>query len=344
MIEQDNPGTVAQLPSTIGSEFAVDMTTMQAVTRAELEQNIVTAKAYPRSLTAFQRDCRSMATLSPEVAQECFYTLPARKGGDGKPIQGPSVRLSEIVVSAWGNCRAGSRIIEEGRDFIVAQGVFHDLERGTVISTEVRRRIVDKYGKRYSLDMIGTTANAASSIAVRNAVFRGIPKALWAGIYRECMAVVRGDAKTMKTRRAEALETLNKMGATNPMIFEALGVKGIEDVGLDEIVQLGGWANAIRDEETTFEDVFEPKEKSKPANGGSRVDQAKEALASRNTGPKYDEATARAALSSAKDVATLEAEWKSITDDYITTARSRPIELDGAYNDRRETLKQAVGK
>lgn len=343
MREQENPGTVEQLPSTIGSEFAVDMSTMQAVTRAELEQNIVTAKQYPRSLTAFQRDCRSMATLSPEVAQECFYTLPARKGGDGKPIQGPSVRLSEIVVSAWGNCRAGSRIIEEGRDFIVAQGVFHDLERGTVISTEVRRRIVDKYGKRYSLDMIGTTANAASSIAVRNAVFRGIPKALWASIYRECMAVVRGDAKTMKTRRAEALETLNKMGATNPMVFAALDVKGIEDIGLDEIVTLGGWANAIRDGETTFEDVFEPKDKEKPATG-SRIEQAKEALAARAPGPKYDEATARAALGAATGLADLELVWKAICDDYVATARKRPIDLDGSYNDRREALKQSAGE
>jgi hypothetical protein len=339
--EQENPGQVVALPS--ANEFSVDLTTIQAITKAELDQQVVTAKAYPRSLTAFQRDCRSMATLSAEVAGECFYTLPARRGGDGKPISGPSVRLAEIVVSAWGNCRVGSRVLEEGRDFIVAQGIFQDMERGTVVSSEVRRRIVDSKGRRYSLDMISTTANAACSIALRNATFRGVPKALWNGIYLEARKVFAGDAKTLAARRADAIDTLTKMGATKPMIFEALGVKGIEDVGLDELVTLGGFAASIRDGEASFEDVFAPKDESaeKPA---TRVDAAKAALKGGPATPKYDEAKARAALSAATNLATLETDWKAITDDYVATGRPRPLELDGAFNDRREALKQAAGE
>lgn len=346
MREQENPGVVETLPSThtIGNDFAADLTTIQAITKAELDQQVVTAKAYPRSLTAFQRDCRSMATLSAEVAGECFYTLPARRGGDGKPISGPSVRLAEIVVSAWGNCRVGSRVLEEGRDFIVAQGIFQDMERGTVVSSEVRRRIVDSKGRRYSLDMISTTANAACSIALRNATFRGVPKALWNGIYLEARKVFAGDAKTLAARRADAIETLTKMGATKPMIFEALGVKGIEDVGLDELVTLGGFAASIRDGEASFEDVFAPKVDTadRPA---TRVEQAKQALSGQaSNSPKYDEASARALIQAATDSLALTSLWKDVCDDYVNTGRKRPIDLDGAYNDKREALKQAAGE
>lgn len=340
-MEQENPGRVDTLPSTqvLGSPGLVDMATMSAITKAELDQQVTTAKAYPRSLTSFQRDCRSMATLTPEVAQECFYVLPARRGGDGKPIQGPSVRLAEIVVSAWGNCRAGSRVLEEGRDFIVAQGQFHDLERGTVISSEVRRRIVDSKGRRYSLDMIATTANAACSIARRNAVFQGIPKALWSSVYRECLAVVRGDVKTLVNRRAEALDTLGKMGATKQMVFDALGVKGLEDIGLDELVTLGGWLNSLRDGEAEFDEIFAPKvdeNKTKPA---TRVEQAKDALKAQDSAPKYDEATARAAIKEAKTLDDLDARWKEITANYRNLGVSVPLELEAARNDRRESLK-----
>ncbi|MFN8826683.1 MAG: hypothetical protein ACK501_17070, partial [Planctomycetota bacterium] len=45
------------------------------------------------------------------------------------------------------------------------------------------RRITGKNGRRYSSDMIGVTGNAACSIALRNAVFRGIPRAFWIDIY-----------------------------------------------------------------------------------------------------------------------------------------------------------------
>lgn len=336
--EQDNPGTVVALPS--ANEFSVDLTTIQAITKAELDQQVVTAKAYPRSLTAFQRDCRSMATLSADVAGECFYTLPARRGGDGKPISGPSVRLAEIVVSAWGNCRVGSRVLEEGRDFIVAQGIFQDMERGTVVSSEVRRRIVDSKGRRYSLDMISTTANAACSIALRNATFRGVPKALWNGIYLEARKVFAGDAKTLAARRADAIDTLTKMGATKPQIFGALGVKGIEDVGLDELVTLGGFASSIRDGESTFEEVFVNADNEASEKPATRIEQAKQALKGGPATPQYDDAKARAAISGSQTPASLDENWKAICADYAATGRQVPIELEAARNDRRTTFEQ----
>lgn len=226
------------------------------ISKAELDQQITTARAFPRSLKAFLTECMEMATLNEKVASECFYALPR----SGKTIEGPSARLAEIVASAWGNCRAGARIVEEGPEFITAQGVFQDLQRNVSITYEVRRRITDSKNRRYGADMIGVTGNAACSIALRNAVFKGVPKAFWSDIYEAARRAAVGDIKTLANKRADALAYLQKMGATPDMVLATLGVNGAEDIGLDELATLKGLITAIKDGETTIEQAFAPKD------------------------------------------------------------------------------------
>lgn len=232
------------------------------IAKAELDQQITTARAYPRSLKRFVNECLDMATLNENVAAGCIYALPR----DGKTIEGPSARLAEIVASAWGNCRAGARVVDEGPEFITAQGVFHDLERNVAITYEVRRRITGRDGKRFKADMIGVTGNAACSIALRNAVFKGVPKAFWSDIYEAARRAAVGDIKTLANKRSDALAYVQKMGATPDMVVAALGVGGVEDIGLDELATLKGIITAIRDGETSIEQAFAPKE-SAPSTG-----------------------------------------------------------------------------
>ena len=225
-----------------------------ARSRVELDQQVATARAYPRSIKRFVQQCMEMATLSETVAEECFYALPR----DGKTVEGPSTRLAEIVASAWGNCRAGARVVDEGAEFITAQGVFQDLERNVHVTMEVRRRITGKNGRRYSADMIGVTGNAACSIALRNAVFRGVPKALWNDVYMAARRAAIGDAQTLVNRRAAMLAHFQKLGVTEAAILATIGVDGKEDIGLDELATLKGIATAIKEGDTTAEQAFAP--------------------------------------------------------------------------------------
>ncbi len=237
---------------------APDAGVMTAISRAELDQQITTARAYPRSLRKFVKECMEMATLNERVAEECFYALPR----DGKTVEGPSARLAEIVTSAWGNCRAGARVVDEGAEFITAQGVFHDLERNVQVTMEVRRRITGKNGRRYSSDMIGVTGNAACSIALRNAVFRGIPRAFWIDIYEAARKAAVGDAQTLANKRAHMFAHFLKLGATREAILAAINVQGEEDIGLDELATLKGIATAIKDGDTTVEQAFPTQPKA----------------------------------------------------------------------------------
>lgn len=258
---------------------APDLGALTAITKGEIDQQIATAHAYPRSIKTFIQEASDLACLTEEMAAGCIYALPR----DGKTIEGPSARFAEIVASCWGNCRAGARIVGEDQELVTAQGVFHDLQRNVAITYEVKRRIVDRYGRRYKPDMIGVTANAACSIALRNAVLKGVPKAFWTEIYSRVRQVIIGDSKTLANRRAEALEFLQKFGATREMVLSRLGRDGVESITGDDLVVLRGLATAIRDGDTTVEDAFTREEGS----GKPDVAQPQRASEQKAPGPEY---------------------------------------------------------
>lgn len=226
--------------------------------KSEIDQQIATAHRFPRSLKQFRDEAMQMVTLDESIANECIYALPR----DGKTIEGPSARFAEIIASAWGNSRAGARVISDQGEFVTAQGVFHDLERNVAITYEVQRRITDRNGRRYKADMIGVTANAACSIALRNAILKGVPKAFWASMYDEARKVIMGDVKTLANRRAAAIANFVRYGVTLEQICAQLGVAGQEDITLDHLVILRGLLTALREGDTTPEEAFAH---SKPA-------------------------------------------------------------------------------
>jgi hypothetical protein len=226
--------------------------TLMALNSSEIDTQISTAKRYPRSITQFMKDAKEMVSLTEDIAGDCIYALPR----DGKSIEGPSARFAEILISAWGNCRAGARVVSEDERFVNSQGVFLDLQHNTAITYEVKRRITNKHGKKFKDDMIGVTSNAACSIALRNAVLKGIPKAYWRPIYELARKTAIGDVTTLATRRKAVLDEFGKMGVVPDMIYSKLGVAGFNDITLDHLGFLRGIFTALREGDTTIEQVF----------------------------------------------------------------------------------------
>ncbi|NLS03575.1 hypothetical protein HGP14_09415 [Rhizobium sp. P32RR-XVIII] len=222
--------------------------------KAEIDQLITTARAYPRSMKRVQNAIMSMATLDEESAEECMYALPR----GGKPIKGPSIRFAEILKQSFGNCRAGARVVDVDRVemFVEAEGVFHDLETNSSTTARVRRRISDKHGKLFKDDMIIVTGNAACSIAMRNAILAGVPKPLWRRAYETVQATITGDVTTLSENREKALKALAAFGVKPEQIFSALGREGIEDVNVDDIGTLRGMYSALKNGEATVEEMF----------------------------------------------------------------------------------------
>ena len=248
--------------------MSVEASTAALLNSSEIDMQIATAHKYPRSIKRFLDEALAMVTLTQAVAEECIYALPR----DGKTIEGPSARFAEVIASAWGNSRAGARVVAEGGEFVTAQGVFHDLERNVAITYEVQRRIVSSKGRRYSADMIGVTANAACSIALRNAILKGVPKAFWADLYEQARKAAIGDVQTLANRRARAISRLQAYGVTPDQIYRTLGVAGEADMTPEHLLTLHGLFTAIKEGDTTPEDAFaEPGSKPAASDGQKEI-------------------------------------------------------------------------
>ncbi|MGH7879731.1 MAG: hypothetical protein ACREQD_09565, partial [Candidatus Binataceae bacterium] len=213
-----------------------DPSAVAAINRSEVMVQLDAAHKYSRSIKRFMGTSITLATINVATAESCMYSLPR----GGKSITGPSVRLAEIMASAYGNLHIGARVVDIGDREVTAQGIAWDLETNLRVTVEVQRRITDKSGKRFNDDMINVTCAAACSIALRNAIFRVVPRAYVDQVYERCRNVAIGNASTLTQRRDDVLGRLAKMGADKDRVLNALKLKGVEDIGLEHLELLIG--------------------------------------------------------------------------------------------------------
>lgn len=265
-----DPDPIDQLAAREDAQVVqVSMNAVGAITKSEVEAQLDAAHKYPRSITRFLQEASNLACLTVEIAESCIYSLPR----DGKTITGPSVRLAEICASAYGNLHVGARVLDAEEKEIVSQGVAWDLQKNLRATIEVRRRITGRNGRRYSDDMVTTTGNAGASIALRNAIFRVIPRAYVNQIYDKARKVAVGDAKTLVNKRGELLDRLLKLGVTQDRVLLRLEKTGVEDIGVADLEVLIGLGTAIKQGETTIDEAFPAPAPSPaaPADDGKRM-------------------------------------------------------------------------
>lgn len=225
------------------------------LTRAEVDQQIATAKKYPRVISKVLADVIELATLNEEGAASMIYEKP--QGGD--TIQGASIRFAELLAQSWGNARTGARTVHVDltEKFVEAEGIFHDLQTNLAISRRVRRSIRKRNGDVFSEDMILTVANAAGSIALRNAILGGIPKPVWSQAYEAAKQVVRGELGTLAKRRAAALNYLKTKGVEPARALAAIGITNEADMTLDHMASLRVRVSSIQGGEP-IDEMFPP--------------------------------------------------------------------------------------
>lgn len=245
--------------SIVDAEFTVTTpTALQAITKGEIDIQIATAKRWPRSLKRFKEEAETIACNDIETAESCWYSVPR----DGKNIDGPSIRLAEICASAWGNMRIGARVIDIGDKAITAQGFCHDLEKNVAISIEADIGILKRNGQRYSDTMVLTAGRSAMSIALRNAIFRVIPRALVNQILAKARDTAKGSIKSLEASRVAIADYFEKKGINKKRIAAAVGKSAIDDLTVDDILTLRGMTRAINDGQMKLEEAF-PAEETK---------------------------------------------------------------------------------
>lgn len=265
----------------------VQVVQMDSVERASVDSQVATAKQYPRNITRSIHNSIAMATMDNETAQSCGYALPR----GNKPITGPSVHLAKIIVSNWGNMRTEAKVVQITDKQIISRGTAWDLETNVASAFEVRRSIVDKYGKRYSDDMITVTGNAANSIAYRNAVFSVIPKAVVDKIYKSAQKQITGDLSSEEKlikRRTEAIKYFSdEWGINEEEVIKLCGKQTINQIKSDELALLIGMTQSLKDGDTTVDELMAQIRRTKEPS--SKQNAVREAL--KTTVQKVDKET-----------------------------------------------------
>lgn len=247
---------------------------LEAINRSEVDSQIVTAHKFPRNITECKKNIVELAAMDDTIAYNCFYHLERKdKNGNMAVIEGPSIRLAEIIAACWGNLRIAQRIIANDGKTITAQGVCHDLETNVAISTEVKRSILTSKGYTFSQDMQVVTGNAAAAIALRNAVCKVVPSVL----IKSCIDAIQAKALEhiqqvgVSESWKNCVAWFQTLGVTEGMLLEYLN-KTSEQITDKDIQSLGGVYNAIKEGTTTVDETFKKqKQQEKIAENVQRA-------------------------------------------------------------------------
>jgi hypothetical protein len=224
---------------------------------SELDVQITTAKAYPRNVQTALAEAVSMATMSQEIAESCIYALP-RKNDKGQKIfiKGPSIRLAEIMMCAWGNMHGASRMTINDGKTVTAEGAAWDLEKNVRVIKESKRSIVGKTGQTYSADMQVMASNAAAAIALRNAILSTLPRTFALQVYDAAVKAAVGEQKTLASRVTSLIKRFEVLGIVPDKIFSYYGRRDASEFTADDVEDMIGVGTSLKEKVITIEQAF----------------------------------------------------------------------------------------
>ena len=249
---------------------AVEQNALAVMERASIDMQIETAHRHPRSISKFLSDAKSLIAVDEETAESCIYRRPVGKeGGQDVYAEGMSVRLAEIVAATYHNIRAQAIITQMMPRYVKAAGFAHDLESNVAFTAEVVESTVTSSGYPYSERMRVTVAKAAQSKALRDAIFRVIPRSVCKPLeeHARYIAFGGGSKETIELRRGRLLEWVSKISVSPERVYAALNVQGLEDIGIEQLETLAGLRTAIKDGDTTIDEAFPPLAESDDDKG-----------------------------------------------------------------------------
>ena len=222
----------------------------------EVDAQVRTAKAYPRDIEKSLAEAELMSTINEDVAASCFYSVPRA----GKTIQGASVRLAEIIASSWGNIYAATRCVSNDGFYITTEAYCWDLEKNVRIGTQVKKSIRNKEGAIFSPDMQALAENGASSTALRNAIFKVVPRTYTDLLLEKCKKKAIGNGKADEgfiSRRKSVFDRLKALGIEESRIFAFFKKERIEDFDMTDVTNLIGVGTAIKEGHLKVEEAFQ---------------------------------------------------------------------------------------
>lgn len=213
---------------------------------AEARGQIQLAKMFPRDLNAAYAELMDACKL-PALANVAFYSVPR----GGSRVTGPSIRLAEEIARVYGNFEYGHRELSRSGDKSEVEVYAWDKEKNNRSPRQLTvMHVLDtKDGPRKlrdQKDIDDKIANVASK-QVRGRILALLPKWLVEAAVEECKKTLAGtNDEPLSVRVRKMTQAFARFGVTAEHIERHLGHK-LDDILLDELVELTGIFNALKD-------------------------------------------------------------------------------------------------
>ena len=213
---------------------------------------------------------------NPEYAQTYYYVIPYSKSkgsSETVDVTGLSIGAAMALLRRWGNCSTGARVVSDMDDRVTVEGVCIDYETNLRVLNQVSvsRKMWSKANNGYfflSPDRLNLAIQAGMSKAKRNAILALLPNYIKDRIFKEAkqLAGGGGDKKRPKAymtveKKAETLgeimTSFKELGVTSAMLEKYSG-KTINKMTPEELGVIIGIRNAIKEGQTTAQEVFSP--------------------------------------------------------------------------------------
>jgi len=164
-------------------------------------------------------------------------------------------------MNAWGHIECATRIVDNDGKHITAEAAAWDIQQNVKVVMQNKVSIIfgAKSGKgNYvaNADMQTMLSNAAAAKALRNAIFKVIPKAFVDSIYKKAVNFAIGDTKTVNAKLTTVIDKLVKMGVNKEEMLEYFGHKNLMEFTADDLASLIGFGTALKEGMIKPEEVF----------------------------------------------------------------------------------------
>lgn len=235
---------------------AVAIEQSRAVTEAQ--GKLLLARQFPRDENAaYQKVMESCKRVG--LAEQAIYSFPR----GGQRVEGPSIRLVEEIARCYGNIEYSIRELSNINGESEMEAVAWDLQTNTVSSQkfkvrhvrDTRRGAQDLTDQR---DIYEITANMAAR-RLRARMLAILPPDIVEAAVQECRKTLSGqNDKPLTDRIRDLLGAFSKLSISKDMIEKRLE-HGVDAINEDEIVDLRGIFNSVKNGQSKREDWFEVK-------------------------------------------------------------------------------------
>ena len=271
------PGNPFAVQASAGGGALAAMTSNAAVT--SVLASIWIAKQFPRDLaevtTRMNQACSRLT-----LAQSATYAFPR----GGTTVEGPSIRLAEALIGAWGNAEAGWKEVArhwdpkgaDGKGCMVSECVAFCFDKETNVRREISftvnhtrdkneyeggRKVMKRVALESERDVYELCANMASR-RIRACILQVLPGWLTEEALEEVGRTLEsGDKRSLPDMIRSMEAKFREYGVTRAQLEKNLG-HGLEETTKPEIIRLGKVFNSIAEGLVRVKDVFPRDEQS----------------------------------------------------------------------------------